>query len=214
MARVPIRIRPPTAATAFHPRKRPLQDRSALTVDTIVEAAIRVLERDGWPALATTRVARRAGVSVGSLYQYFPNRESIVVELVRRRTRRLLEAVLAADLSGCTNPAEAATRLMAAFVQEKRTGLASSLAVRDALPAVQGRAVVVEEARRSLPALQDKLRRAGLGPAGPQEVALALVAIEGVAWELLGEDGEALADPGIVARLAGILLAALGALRP
>lgn len=52
------------------------------------------------------------------------------------------------------------------------------------------------------------------GPAGPQEAALALVAIEGVAWELVGEDGEALADPAIVARLAGILLAALGALRP
>lgn len=185
-----------------------------MTVDIIVEAAIRILERDGWPALTTTRVARRAGVSVGSLYQYFPNRESIVVELVRRRTRGLLEAVLAADLSGCKDPAAAATRLMAAFVQEKKTTLASSLAVRDALPAVQGRAVVVEEARRFLPALQDKLRRAGLGPAEPQEVALALVAIEGVAWELLGEDGGALADPATVARLAGILLAALGAIRP
>lgn len=214
MPRVPIRIRPTAAAAAFRPRKRPLQDRSAATVDIIVEAAIRILERDGWPALTTTRVARRAGVSVGSLYQYFPNRESIVVELVRRRTRALLEAVLAADLSGCKDPAEAATRLMAAFVAEKKTALASSLAVRDALPAVQGRAVVVEEARRFLPALRDKLRRAGLGPADPQEVALALVAIEGVAWELLGEDGGALSDPATVARLAGILLAALGAIRP
>ena len=71
-------------------RKQPTQDRSTATVEAIVEAAIRILRADGWAQLTTTRVAQRAGVSVGSLYQYFPNREAIAVEIVRQRTRAFL----------------------------------------------------------------------------------------------------------------------------
>lgn len=191
-----------------------MQDRSATLVDAIVEAAIRILERDGWRGLTTTTVARRAGVSVGSLYQYFPNREAIVVELLRRRTRRLVEAVLGADLSGSPDKSDAARLLMEAFVAEKRAMLSVSLAVRDALPAVQGRSVIVEEARRYMPALEDKLSTAGLRPSGGAGIGLALVAIESAAWELLAEDGDALSRPETARTLAGLLLASVGALEP
>lgn len=183
-----------------------------MLVDAIVEAAIRILERDGWRSLTTTTVARRAGVSVGSLYQYFPNREAIVVELLRRRTRRLVEAVLGADLSRSTDKADAARLLMEAFIAEKRTMLRVSLAVRDALPAVQGRSVIVEEARGYLPALEGKLSAAGLRPSGRAGIGLALVAIESAIWELLAEDGDALSRPETARTLAGLLLASVGAI--
>lgn len=53
------------------PRNQPRQPRSRMTVSVILDAAVRVLEQDGWDALTTSRVAEVAGVSVGTLYQYF-----------------------------------------------------------------------------------------------------------------------------------------------
>src|SRR3954454_19780925 len=62
-------------------RKTPRQRRSQQLVDAILEAAIRVLTRDGAHRFTTARVAEAAGVSVGSLYQYFPNKEAILFRL-------------------------------------------------------------------------------------------------------------------------------------
>lgn len=63
------------------PRKLPQQERSRSVVTAILEAAIRVLQRDGARGFTTIRVAERAGISVGSLYQYFPNKEAILFRL-------------------------------------------------------------------------------------------------------------------------------------
>ena len=76
---------PRKAKPAARPRKTPLQGRSRNTVDVIVEAAARILTKEGADALSTNRIAEVAGVSVGSLYQYFPNREAIVAALVERK---------------------------------------------------------------------------------------------------------------------------------
>lgn len=67
-------------------------------VEVILDAAARVLVKDGYGAFTTNRVAEKAGVSVGSLYQYFPNKESMLAELMRRHMRELergFEAILA-----------------------------------------------------------------------------------------------------------------------
>ncbi len=65
-------------------RKMPRQARAEATIEAIVEAAAQILQRDGEEALTTARIAERAGVSIGSLYQYFPNRESVLLALIRR----------------------------------------------------------------------------------------------------------------------------------
>jgi AcrR family transcriptional regulator len=65
-------------------RRNPRQERSRATVEAILEAAAQVFERHGYAAGTTNRIAERAGVSIGSLYQYFPNKGAIVVEVMRR----------------------------------------------------------------------------------------------------------------------------------
>lgn len=71
-------------APRTQPRKTPRQERSRLTVDAILEAAAHVFERHGYASGTTNRIAERAGVSIGSLYQYFPNKDAILVALVER----------------------------------------------------------------------------------------------------------------------------------
>jgi AcrR family transcriptional regulator len=68
----------------LEPRKLPKQARSEATVDAILEAAAQIFERQGYAAGTTNRIAERAGVSIGSLYQYFPNKDAILVALVHR----------------------------------------------------------------------------------------------------------------------------------
>lgn len=195
---------------ALKPRKKPLQARSTATVDAIVEATIRILRRDGWTGCTTTRIATLAGVSVGSLYQYFPNRNAIAVEIVRQRTRTYLAAVIAADLSGAATPEEAVEAAIAAFVIEKRKSLDVSLALRDALPEVQGRQAIIEEARRFVPALRARLAAAGAGTADPAQLAVALAAVEGAVWEMMAQDEGAIGRPEAVAALSRVFRAAAG----
>ncbi len=75
------------------PRKQPVQARSLASVEAILEATIQVLLQSGKERLTTTRVAARAGVSVGTLYQYFPNKGALFQEVLRRHLSGITEAV-------------------------------------------------------------------------------------------------------------------------
>jgi len=77
-------------------RKTPRQSRSCETVEAIVEAATRILGRRGWARFTTNEVAKVAGVSIGSLYQYFPNKAALVAAIKRRHVADLLRACEAA----------------------------------------------------------------------------------------------------------------------
>lgn len=85
--------------TGHEPRKRPTQARARATVEVILEAAAHILEVDGIATLNTNSIAERAGVSIGSLYQYFPSKEAIFTELIRRNKMKLL-AGLSASMNG------------------------------------------------------------------------------------------------------------------
>ena len=69
---------PPQVSQWSKPRKTPVQRRSRVTVDAILEATIQVLLAEGLARLTTTRVSERAGVSVGTMYQYFPNKQALI----------------------------------------------------------------------------------------------------------------------------------------
>jgi AcrR family transcriptional regulator len=74
----------------LEPRKRPSQARSHATFAAIVDACARLLAKGGYDTLTTNAIAERAGVSIGTLYEYFPNRESIVAALAGESCRRLV----------------------------------------------------------------------------------------------------------------------------
>ena len=101
------RARPDT-----NPRKRPLQARSRATVDALLEAATQVLIRHGYEGATTARIAERAGVSVGSLYQYFPNKEALVAALIDRHVAEVTAVVEQAMAAARGRPLEDGLRLM------------------------------------------------------------------------------------------------------
>lgn len=75
------------------PRKSPVQDRGKDTIRRIIDAAHRLLKTSGPAALTTPAIAAEAGLSVGSLYQYFPNKESVVLALYQRKLADIRELV-------------------------------------------------------------------------------------------------------------------------
>jgi AcrR family transcriptional regulator len=131
-------------------RKQPSQQRSRVTVDAILEATSRILVDDGYASLTTTRVAELAGVGVGTLYQYFPRKEALVVALLEANLARMEAAVMAAA-SRVDEDATLAERLDAvidAFVTAKAQRPELSQALRRQLPQVEGDPLVRAMMRR------------------------------------------------------------------
>jgi AcrR family transcriptional regulator len=83
-----------TRHNRLEPRKLAVQSRSNATVNAVLEAAARILERHGLEGYTTNAVADRAGVSIGSLYQYFPNKDAVTAALIERES-----AVFLSDLA-------------------------------------------------------------------------------------------------------------------
>lgn len=79
--------------TALKPRKSPVQARSTATIEVLHEATIQVLLKEGIVKCNTTRIAERAGVSVGSIYQYYPNRDSLLAAVLQRHLDRVAEKI-------------------------------------------------------------------------------------------------------------------------
>ncbi len=75
------------------PRKLPQQDRSKFTVDVILTATAHILTEAGYAKASTNRIAERAGISIGSLYQYFPNKESLVTALRARHVSNMMAVI-------------------------------------------------------------------------------------------------------------------------
>lgn len=82
-----------TVAALLTPRKSPVQARSAVTVGALHTAAIQVLVREGLSRCTTTRIAERAGTSIGSLYQYYPNRDALLAAVLERHLTGISTAV-------------------------------------------------------------------------------------------------------------------------
>jgi AcrR family transcriptional regulator len=92
------------------PRKSPKQRRSRVTVEAILTATSRVLVQDGYAKTSTNRVAKVAGVSIGSLYQYFPSKEALVLALVNRHCEQMLNLLIESGPSMLEAPLDVAIR--------------------------------------------------------------------------------------------------------
>lgn len=201
-----------TASPALSPRKRPRQARSAFTVDVVVQAAVRVLLTEGYARLTTRRVAEVAGVSVGSLYQYFPNRAALVAEVIRRKVDAGVSVITEAAMRAEGSVPEAVAAVLRAFAAAKRRDLALSVALRGPLAELDGRRALAEGARQVKAVLAGLLARLLGRPLTAAELArlsLAVAALEGAVAGLAERDPGAFADPALGDVLARMLLAAL-----
>jgi AcrR family transcriptional regulator len=107
------------------PRRQPRQQRSRALVDTILEAAAQVLAAEGPERTTTNRVAQRAGVSVGSIYQYFPDKHALFTALGERYVHHLRTALINIWPAALTHPPARALsvvleRLLAVSIQDPR----------------------------------------------------------------------------------------------
>ncbi|MDM0089195.1 MULTISPECIES: TetR/AcrR family transcriptional regulator [unclassified Variovorax] len=125
-----------TRRPSLKPRKIPTQSRAEQTVAALLEAAARVLEAKGLEGLNTNKVAELAGVSVGSLYQYFPGKDALVVALLQRERA----AFLAAAQGALAEPTgrQGLERLVAASVHQQlyRPALVRLLDFEERRPAI------------------------------------------------------------------------------
>ncbi len=97
------------------PRKVASQERSRATVEALIEATARILVRDGFEKASTNRIAELAGLSVGSLYQYFPGKESLVAAVIERHQQEIMQTVRD-ELAGVLDmPVEQAVRKLVAI---------------------------------------------------------------------------------------------------
>ena len=145
---------------ALDPRKTPRQQRSKAMVDLILEAATRVLRRESLAGFNTNRVAEVAGISVGSLYQYFPNKTALVTALIDRAQAAVAAALerLVGELDG--RSFEEALAAMAAYAVRQQYGdpvLAAALDHEEKRLPIQGR--LQEAELKIVAAVQSLLER-------------------------------------------------------
>jgi AcrR family transcriptional regulator len=138
----------------IYPRKQPQQARSAELVAAILTAAAQVLEKEGASLFTTARIAERAGVSIGSLYQYFPNKAAILFQLQRDEWRKTANILRGLIEDAQRPPMERLRSLVRAFIRSECQEAGMRMALNDAFPlyrhtpeALDGRASVRQAVR-------------------------------------------------------------------
>jgi len=152
---------PQRSNVLLEPRKSPVQARSTASVDAILEATIQVLLDVGKERLTTTRVALRAGVSVGTLYQYFPNKSALLQAALRRHLDEITEAVerVCREQKGNTLR-QMATALIITFLEAKLRDGKTSVALYSVSSDVDGAKIGQEMERRASKAIAAMLETA------------------------------------------------------
>jgi AcrR family transcriptional regulator len=200
------------ASGAATPRKRPVQDRSRDTVTAILAATIRVLAEDG-RALTTTRVAEVAGVSVGTLYQYFPNRQALITGVLADHLEAAIVAVEQTAEQVRDRPlAEATERIVRAFLAAKAARVETSRLLNQVfgIGQLDDRPVIEAATRRA----QVVVARVMAG-SEPDEVDLRragvlCAALQGVVRAAMTEDPDRLSDPAWIEQVVAISVGAVG----
>jgi AcrR family transcriptional regulator len=149
-------------------RKSPRQARSTQLVNGILEAAVRVLAREGARRFTTLRVADEAGVSVGSLYQYFPNKEAILFRLQTdewKQTTALLTQILG---DRTREPLERLRIAVRAFFRSECDEAELRVALGDAAPLYR-EASEARELRKAGSSRSDQFMRETLPNASPAQ---------------------------------------------
>ena len=142
----------------LEPRKTPVQARPAASVEAILKATIQVLTSVGKERLTTTRVASRAGVSIGTLYQYFPNKSALLQAALNRHLNEVTEAVERVCQEQKANTLQhMATALINGFLDAKMKDAKASAALYSVSSDVDGAKIVQQVGVRTNKAIVEML---------------------------------------------------------
>ena len=185
------------------PRKAARQERSQVTVDAILEAAARLFAEGGLDEVNTNRIAELAGVSVGSLYQYFPSKQAILGELIDRHSEQTMAALAAKLADFATRPIPDVLREIVEILLEADTiDLNLHRVFLDKLPDAGRIEQRHGEIRRMTAVVRERLleqRRGDLAVGDLDVAAVVLVhALEAVTNAVVFEFPERLRDPALV----------------
>ncbi len=179
---------PGLSRAVFEPRKSPVQARSAASVQAILDATIQVLLAAGKERLTTTSVALRAGVSVGTLYQYFPNKSALLQAVLKRHLDAVAEAVerVGREQRGATLESMAEA-LITAFFAAKMESPRTSAALYAVSSDVDGLRIAKEMAERTEAAITAMLDSAPVRLASESRLVATVLfgAMAGVSRHLL-----------------------------
>ncbi|MCA9607385.1 MAG: TetR/AcrR family transcriptional regulator [Myxococcales bacterium] len=195
-------------------RKKPQQARSQATVDAIVEATGHVFEKGGFKRTTTTAVADRAGVSVGSLYQYFPDKKSLIAAFFERRLAHdvaLMQAVLQEAAGG--TPQDLLGAAARAIVRVYREDRELYMSVVEILPLMEQTEEVRTGIARgvALGATYLRTQPTLLGDRDPELLSLAMFhAMRGAMNAIVAHAPEKLDDPHLEAIIVGAAMGMLG----
>jgi AcrR family transcriptional regulator len=201
--------------TAAGGRRRPVQGRSQATVEALLEAAAQILARHGAEAATTNAIAERAGVSIGSLYQYFADREALVDELTARHIAQM-QAVMLGVLQEPEVRAigEQAVRIVRAILAAHRVNPRLHQALHQLLPVRGMSAIDRFEAHMEQVVEALLVAREGLAPATAERTAVVLVrTIGGLVRTSLRRDPGRFEDPAVERALARMIVDCVTAAR-
>ena len=164
------------AQTVLEPRKTPVQARAAVTVEAICEATIQVLLSLGADRLTTTRVAERAGVSVGTLYQYYPNKQSLLFAVLEAHLGKVCSAVEEACERAHRQPLRKMIReVVGTYVDAKMERRDISMALYQIAGDVGGITLVNRTSQRTRKALETMLQTAPDIETPPDQLAIEMM---------------------------------------
>lgn len=175
----------------LEPRKTPVQARSTASVDAILEATVQVLLELGKERLTTTRVAQRAGVSIGTLYQYFPNKSALLQAALRSHLEDVVTAIEQVCREQQGNPlSQMAAALINAFLLAKMKDGKTSVALYTVSSDLDGARIVQKTGARASKAIIEMLSSTSDHlTTDPQLIASMLqAAMSGVSRRLLESD--------------------------
>jgi AcrR family transcriptional regulator len=205
-----------SARQALSPRKKPVQERSRATVDAILQGGSQVLVRVGYEQANTTLIAKAAGVSVGTLYQYFPNKEALFSALLRRELTAVMDKMSAAVAAlPSAQLADQVHASVAALVEYKARNPRLQRALKTELGRLDGTRALKQLNERALALVsavlevhRDELPLTNI----PRAAFFVVNTVEGILSAALIDDPTALNEPGFARELSAAAQAVLHSL--
>ena len=194
-------------------RRTPKQTRARDTLEVIFDATARVIEEEGRSALNTNRVAERAGISIGTLYQYFANKEAILCAMARRELEEAGVAVMRAISGSAGDPVRLAIRALISAFEHRREvrRIAMDTLASEGFGAELGENV--EKVAQMLAAESGRLVPGQAGPIPASSLFVLTRAVNGVLRAAAQEESPYLGTEEFEDNLVRLVQSYLGALR-